>query len=207
MIRQILAISGGGFSKEIPSEIDRYLTSLIRKEKIKICFIPTASDDAQGYIDTFYKAFSSCEASHILQGNLHEAATWEHVMNQDILYVGGGNTQFMLTKWREAGFHEVLLEAYKNKVLLAGISAGAMCWFDVCFSENEYGEYEAFDGLGILPGTFCPHYDDENRKAAFDSLIAHRPDLQAYTLTDDEFLHFQNEQLVALLTTKKLKGN
>lgn len=202
MTRQILAISGGGFSKEIPSEIDSYLIQQVKKEKIKICFIPTASNDARGYIDNFYKAFPGCEASHILQDKLQEAATQEHVMSQDILYVGGGNTKFMLAKWREARFHEVLLEAYEKGVLLAGISAGAMCWFDVCFGKNEHGEHEAFNGLGILSGTFCPHYDDENRKAAFDSWIAQQPDLHAYTLTDDEYLHFENEQLIAHLTTK-----
>ncbi|WP_332645325.1 peptidase E [Lysinibacillus sp. 54212] len=202
MRRQILAISGGGFSKEIPSEIDSYLILQIQKEKIKICFIPTASNDAQGYIDNFYKAFPNCEASHILQNNLQEAATMEHVLSQDILYVGGGNTKSMLAKWREAGFHDVLLEAYEKGVLLAGISAGAMCWFEKCFSENEQDEYEAFDGLGILKGTFCPHYDDKNRRAAFASWIAQRPDLQAYTLTDEEYLHFENEGLKAHLITK-----
>lgn len=203
MIRQIIALSGGGFSKEIPAYIDEYIINQVKttSPKIRICFIPTASNDSQGYIDKFYEAFSSYETTHILQSDMLSPKTRDKVLNQDILYVGGGNTQFMLNKWHITGFENIIKEAYEQGVILSGISAGAMCWFEQCFSETENEDYEEFNGLGLLEGTFCPHYEDEIRKKAFNQWIATKEKLSVYTLKDSESLHFRNEKLIARLTT------
>ncbi len=200
--RQIIAMSGGGFSKKIPAYIDEYIIKQVQKvSKIKICFIPTASNDAVGYIDKFHEAFSSYETTHILQSEMTLKETKDRILKQDIIYVGGGNTQFMLNKWRKYGFDELIRLAYQNGTLLTGISAGAMCWFERCFSENESNEYEEFEGLGILKGTLCPHYDDEIRKSAFDQWILDQENLTAYALYDSETLHFRDERLIAKLDT------
>ncbi len=196
--RQIVAISGGGFSQQIPSFIDHYILSQIKtNERIKICFIPTASNDAQGYIDKFYSAFTHCDATHILQKDMNDIQIREKILAQDIIYVGGGNTKLLLDKWHAYQFGELLKEAYKSGVILAGISAGAMCWFDKCFSENQNNHYEEYNGLGILSGTFCPHYDDPERSMLFNSWLKNNATLQAYMLNDAETLHFNNEKLVA----------
>jgi len=196
--RQIIAISGGGFSQQTPSFIDDYILRQINtNERIKICFIPTASNDAQGYIDKFYSAFTYCEATHILQEDMRDINIREKLLAQDIIYVGGGNTKFLLEKWHDYHFEELLKEAYKSGVILAGISAGAMCWFDICFSENKNNDYEEYNGLGILSGTLCPHYDDQERSKLFDNWLENYSTLQAYTLYDTETLHFNNEKLVA----------
>ncbi|MFP7736251.1 Type 1 glutamine amidotransferase-like domain-containing protein [Priestia aryabhattai] len=200
--RQIIAISGGGFSKEIPAYIDEYIVKQVQNvSKIRICFIPTASNDAVGYINKFYEAFSSYETTHILQSEMILKESKDKILNQDIIYVGGGNTQFMLSKWREYGFDDSIKLAYQNGTLLTGISAGAMCWFERCLSENKNNEYEEFEGLGILKGTFCPHYDDKIRKSAFDQWIVDQENLAAYTLCDSESLHFRDEKLIAKLDT------
>ncbi|MGM9951658.1 MAG: Type 1 glutamine amidotransferase-like domain-containing protein [Lysinibacillus sp.] len=205
MNRTIIAIAGGGFSRHIPAYIDEYIISQARSDgAVKICFVPTASNDAQGYIDRFYEAFPHCETSHITQDKLASPSMQAFLNEQDILYVGGGNTQFMLKKWREAGFDALLKNAYQQGTVLAGISAGAMCWFDVCLCELDDGSYEEVQGLGLLAGTFCPHYQEPKRKEAFDEWQTRSIIQPSYALTDDETLHFRNEALLVKLSTSSL---
>lgn len=200
--RQIIALSGGGFSQHFPSFIDDYILRQCKSnERLNICFIPTASNDAQGYIDKFYSAFQHCETTHILQKDMRDKNIREKILAQHIIYVGGGNTSFLLAKWRQYRFDDVLKEAYQNGVILAGISAGALCWFEKCFSENKDNIYEECDGLGILPGAFCPHYEDYERKQAFNNWKESQPAIPTYTLIDTETLHFKDEKLVAKIQT------
>ncbi|MCG3089706.1 peptidase E [Sporosarcina cyprini] len=200
MERHILAISGGGFSENTPF-IDEYLLKICRKQgPIKIAFIGTASNDAPGYIDKFYEAFRAEEPSHLTSKDFESPAIQEVVNALDIVYVGGGNTHSMLEIWRRTGFDVVLKNAYQNGVILAGISAGAMCWFETCFSESEAG-YEEFQGLGIVKGSLCPHYNEESRRLAFDAWASSRKGSPIYALRDNENLHFVNEELLAKITT------
>jgi len=202
MERTILAISGGGFSEKDKAFIDDYLLNIPRKQgKLKIAFIATASNDAQGYIDKFYKAFEVEQPIHLTIKDFQSTNIQDVVNALDIIYVGGGNTQFMLEIWRKTGFDNVLRNAYKQGVILAGISAGAMCWFEACFSEKNETEYEEFKGLGLLSGSLCPHYNDEVRRLAFDNWAIHQPKASLYTLKDNENLHFKNEKLVAKIIT------
>ncbi|MFJ7734270.1 Type 1 glutamine amidotransferase-like domain-containing protein [Lysinibacillus sp. NPDC097231] len=202
MMRHIIAISGGGFSYETPSFIDEYIVQQIdSKEQIKICFIPTASNDAQGYIEKFYAAFEKYNPMHITQEEMMLDDIRGKILSQHILYVGGGDTKSLLEKWREHGFGDIVREAYQKGVILAGISAGAMCWFEQCYSENVDNIYEEFAGLGILKGTLCPHYDDPERKDMFDEWMATQDSLLAFTLRDSETLHFSDEILVAKIET------
>lgn len=202
MERNILAISGGGFSKEDKAYIDEYLLRIPKKcRPLKIAFIPTASNDAASYIDKFYEAFKTEDASHITMNEFESPNIQEVVNSLDIVYVGGGSTQSMLKVWRETRFDDVLKNAYKNGVILAGISAGAMCWFETCYSEKNGEEYEEFEGLGLLKGSLCPHYDDKERREAFDNWSAHQTGIRLYTLNDNENLHFRDEKLVAEIIT------
>lgn len=197
MDRQIYAISGGGFSKESESHLDKYLLQLVSgREKVHICFIPTASQDATGYIEKFYKAFWDQKPTHISIDEMRLADVKEELLSQDIIYVGGGDTHYMLEVWNETGVDELLLKAYNQGVILAGLSAGAMCWFDTCFSEMDNGQYEEFQGLGILKGTFCPHYNDKERKQMFDDWLMTKREITSYLIEDYEALHFINETWV-----------
>ena len=102
-MRQIIAIGGGGFGREIGDlKIEKYIVQQSNKTKPKICFIPTATGDDQGYIDNFYKAFNSidCITSHI-DFFKRTIDLESHILDQDIIYVGGGNTKSMLAVWRE----------------------------------------------------------------------------------------------------------
>lgn len=198
MERNILAISGGGFSEQEQAYIDEYLLKIANKQRpLKIAFVATASMDAPTYIEKFYEAFKTEETCHIPISDFSLEYIQEFVNSIDVVYVGGGNTQYMLHVWKETNFDKVLKKAYQNGVILAGVSAGAMCWFDVCYSENNKDQYEEFRGLGLLKGAFCPHYNDERRRTLFDQWSREQKDLQVHKLKDNENLHFRNEQLIA----------
>ena len=104
MKRQIFAISGGGFSNEENSPLDQYLVELVPKETVNICFIPTASQDAAGYIEKFYKAFPHEHTSHITIEQMQKQDMTQFLLQQHIVYVGGGVTKNMLTIWRDTKF-------------------------------------------------------------------------------------------------------
>lgn len=196
MKRQIFAISGGGFSNEENSPFDQYLMALVPKETVNVCFIPTASRDATGYIEKFYEAFSHEHTSHIPIEQMQKQDMTQFLLQQHIVYVGGGVMKNMLTIWRDTKFDKALRTAYEAGVILAGISAGAMCWFEKGYSETNSGKYEEYNCLSLLKGTFCPHYNDPKRKNKFDRWIENDPNLKAYTIPDFEALHFVDEQLV-----------
>lgn len=202
MQKHIIAISGGGFSKEENAFIDHYLLTIKRVERpLAIAFIPTASNDATGYIEKFHSAFQNEVTSHLLIEDLLSSNIHKFVKQLDIIYIGGGNTQYMLDVWRKTGFDRVIKDAYHHGVILAGISAGAMCLFEQCYSEKIDGTYEQFAGLGILKGSFCPHYNDPTRKQLYDTWRENKQDYPYYPLTDFESLHFCNEKLVAKILT------
>ena len=193
MEQHIIAISGGGFS-EIPNAyIDQYVLNVKRQtEPLRIGFIATASNDAPGYIDKFYKAFKHEIPTHISVADFQSPTIQDTVNALDIIYVGGGNTKFMLDTWRKTDFDTVLKTAYANGVILAGISAGAMCWFEHCYSS----EGDHFNGLGLLRGALLPHADADSI-ANFLSWANDKQISPAYHLQDEENLHFINGKLVA----------
>ncbi len=200
MERQILAISGSGFSTQENSTADQYLLHLVKHgEKKKICFIPTASNDAQGYIDKFNDAFQAEQPSHIKIENMSNKDIEAFLCTQDIIYVGGGNPQLMLREWKKHDFDKALRTAYQNGVILAGMSAGAMCWFETCFSENSEYTYEEFKGLGLLKGSFCPHYNDQIVKTQFDQWERTKRNVTTYKLNDNEAIYFKNEKAIRSL--------
>lgn len=163
--------------------------------------IATASNDNEHYIAKFHAAFQNHHTTHITKDDFIKADIQELVHAQDILYIGGGNTKFMLDTWKATGFDEVLKNAYTQGIILAGASAGAMCWFEHCYSEVD-GRYIQFDGLGLLKGAFCPHYQEEpERRALFDAWVYANGITPIYPLPNNENIHFKNEKCVMKLTS------
>ncbi|MDA7735396.1 peptidase E [Gammaproteobacteria bacterium] len=168
-MKQIIAIGGGGFGRVIKDlKIERYIKSQSSKTNPKICFIPTATGDDQGYIDNFYKAFNElgCETSHI---NFFKRTIdlKSHILNQDIIYVGGGNTKSMLAVWKEWGLDLILEEAYQEGIIMSGVSAGAICWFKEGITDSWAGHQATIDCLGFVEGICCPHYDEEPERIPY----------------------------------------
>lgn len=168
-MRQIIAIGGGGFGREIGSlKIEKYIVQQSNKTKPKVCFIPTATGDDQAYIDNFYKAFNSidCITSHI-DFFKRTIDLKSHILEQDIIYVGGGNTKSMLAVWREWGLDVILKEAYNKNIILSGVSAGAICWFDKGITDSWKESQATLNCLGFVSGVCCPHYDEEPERIPY----------------------------------------
>ena len=168
-MKQIIAIGGGGFGREIKDlKIEKYIVDQSKARTPKICFIPTATGDDQVYIDTFYEAFNSlgCKTSHI---NFFKRTInlKEHILDQDIIYVGGGNTKSMLAVWREWGLDKILFEAYKNNIIMSGVSAGAICWFQKGITDSWKDHQATLDCLNFVDGVCCPHYDEEPERIPY----------------------------------------
>lgn len=175
MKKQILAMGGGGFSMEPENlKLDKYLLSLSQKERPKVCFIGTASGDAESYIERFYNSMSelNCEPSHLSLYKLPKGDLRDFVLDKDIFYVGGGNTRNLIVLWKEWNLDVYLKEAYAKGTVLAGISAGSICWFEQGVTDSVPGTLSSLDCLGIIKGSNCPHYDGEaERRDAYHRLI------------------------------------
>ena len=174
--KNIVAIGGGGFGRSLGSlEIEKYIISLINKKRPKICFIPTASGDSSLYKLNFYRAFSklNCITSHIDLFSRTENLE-EKVLTQDIIYVGGGNTKSMLAVWKEWDLHKILCNAYEKGVVMTGVSAGAICWFDKGITDSYAEELAIIDCLGIVEGIACPHFDEEKEREPYVNDVINR---------------------------------
>ena len=167
--KNIVAIGGGGFGRSLGSlEIEKYIISLVNKKRPKICFIPTASGDNDVYKLNFYRAFSilNCSTSHIDFFSRTENLE-KKVLSQDIIYVGGGNTKSMLAVWKDWNLHKILKKAYESGIVMSGVSAGAICWFEKGITDSFADKLEIIDCLGMIEGTACPHFDEEEEREPF----------------------------------------
>ncbi|MCL6442361.1 MAG: peptidase E [Alicyclobacillus sp.] len=209
-MRQIVAIGGGGFSMEPENPLlDQYVLRQTNRSNPKVCFIPTASGDAEGYIQKFYQSFNQfdCELSHLSLFNPHTTDLRSFVLEQHLLYVGGGNTRNLLVLWREWGLDDVLRSAWEAGVVLAGISAGAMCWFDEGLSDSYGPELDRLQCLGFLPGSMCPHYDSEpERRTLFHTLLEQGRIQPGFALDDGVALHYIDTTLHAVISSRPNKN-
>ncbi len=174
--KNIVAIGGGGFGRSLGTlEIEKYIISLINKKRPKICFIPTASGDSSLYKLNFYRAFSKldCITSHIDFFSRTENLE-EKILTQDVIYVGGGNTKSMLAVWKEWNLHEILRNAYEKGIVMSGVSAGAICWFDKGITDSYAEELAIIDCLGFVEGVACPHFDEEKEREPYVNAVINR---------------------------------
>jgi peptidase E len=205
---QILAMGGGGFSMEPDNPLlDDYLLSLAPDgRRPRVCFVPTASGDSDGYSERFLAAFGPdrAEASVLSLFNRTVADLDAFVQEQDIIYVGGGNTANLLAVWRVHGLDVALEKAYQQGVILAGISAGMNCWFEASVTDSfdTNGLAPLPDGLGLLRGSACPHYDGEalRRGTYLDLVQSGFP--AGYAAEDGAALHFVNGELTEAVASR-----
>ncbi len=169
MNKNIVAIGGGGFGRQsLKLNIENYILSLSGSKKPRVGFIPTASGDSDSYKVNFYRAFSSlnCHPSHL--DFFKRTINLEHYIDQqDIIFVGGGNTKSMLGVWKEWGLHNLLRKAYNNGVVMSGVSAGAICWFDSGITDSLENDLSLLSCLSFVPGICCPHFDEEPQRTPF----------------------------------------
>ncbi|MEU0031733.1 peptidase E [Streptomyces sp. NPDC006335] len=174
-----LALLGGGFSTDDDGLLDDWVLSQVQAPRPKVCFVPTASGDAPAYVEQFLAAYQSrsCEPSvlQLFRRELDDDALRTFLLSQDVVYVGGGNTANMLAVWRAHGVDRLLRKAFGRGTLLCGISAGANCWAEGSHTDSFGPLTHLSDGLGLLPGSVCPHYDSEpGRRSSYQAAVATR---------------------------------
>lgn len=190
------------------SLLDDYVLSLTDAARPRVCFLPTASGDADHYVVRFYRRFSpSCDASHVSlfrrdqgTGGVEDDLA-AHLLTQDVIYVGGGNVVSMLGAWSAYGLDDVLRRAWRRGVVLCGPSAGSLCWFEEGLSAF-HGDPRAVRGLGLLPYSNCVHYDAEpQRRAEYHALIAQGM-RAGFAVEDRVALHFRRTRLKHVVSSR-----
>jgi dipeptidase E len=185
--------------------LDDYVLELTGSVRPRVCFLPTASGDADHYIVRFYRAFpgSRCEASHIslFRREQGPADLRAHLLAQDLVYVGGGSVVSLLGVWRAHGIDEILREAWEAGVVLCGLSAGSLCWFSEGVS-GFHGAPRRVAGLGLLPFSNCVHYErDGRRRAALHRELAAGM-CGGYAAEDGAALHFKGTNLARVVASR-----
>jgi peptidase E len=209
----LLTLGGGGFSmsEDGTSRIDDFLLSLAEKDRPRVCFVPTASGDAADYIERFEAAFDGRAVTSVLSlfgrdGDELRSPLLNRpsmVLEQDVVYVGGGSTANLLAVWRAQGFDRVVRQAWQAGAVLAGSSAGAICWFQACVTDSFRAELDGLnDGLGFLAGSCCPHYDgEERRRPVYRELVA-AGFPAGYAIDDGAAVLFEEREFVEVASAR-----
>ena len=167
--KKIVAIGGGGFTHELDGTLDQFFLDQCIKKKIKLGFLATASKDDVKKIRLFYKRFENknLDLSHFnLSHQISGFSSW--LLSKDIIYVGGGNTSYMLDVWNKNSLDKVFKKAYENGIILAGVSAGAACWFDWILSDSVGHGLKPLKGISLISGSCTPHSSEEKRIDQFE---------------------------------------
>ncbi len=209
----ILAYGGGGFAMEPDNQLlDDFLLSLATRrrgvgDRPRICFVPTASGDAETYVDRFVEAFAERAETSSLKlfrlCDLDEVDLRAQVLAQDVIHVGGGSTANLLALWRLHGLDVILREALEAGVVLSGVSAGMNCWFESSVTDSFGPLAPLDDGLGFLSGSACPHYDGEpERRPTYLDAVGTRALPGGYAADDGCALHFRDGELVEAVSSR-----
>ena len=202
MVRRIVAC--GGKLLFFPA-LTSYLLGLARRPRPRVLFLGTASGDNPAYLLTFYQAFAGvdCEPSHLALFDRVVDEIEGLVRAQDVVIVGGGNTANMLAIWRLHGVEAALRSAYADGTVLSGWSAGCLCWYEGGITDSFTHELGALrDGLGLLAGTACPHYDSEAaRRPVYAREIASGL-APGIALEDGVAARYDDERLVEVVSAR-----
>ena len=206
-LRQIIAMGGGGFSMEPRNlRLDRYILAQAKAQRPRVCFVPTASGDSRDYIRRFHLAMSKhdCVPTELTLFRRDARDPADIIARQDILYVGGGNTANLLAIWRLHGVDRAIRQAWQNGVILTGVSAGMICWFESSVTDSFGPLRELTDGLGLLPGSACPHYDGEaRRRPTFHRLIRDKILPAGVAADDGAAIHFIGQKISRCVASRR----
>jgi dipeptidase E len=201
-------MGGGGFTAgpDDPA-LDELVLRLTGRARPRLCLLPTAGGDSEHQIRRFYETYGDrlCEPSHISLFRLgrHPVPVREHLLAQDAVYVGGGSMVNLLAIWRAQGLDSILREAWEAGVLLAGISAGSMCWFEWGVTTSS-GAPAPSQGLGFLPGSNSVHHDSEPaRRPVYLDAVRRGAIPPGYATDDGAALIFSDTQLEEVVTARK----
>lgn len=220
-MKRIIAIGGGELRERTTLKIDEYIANLAKEraddKRANALFIPTASHDFMPYYNTFHKVYTGVfDIKTDVALTVFKEVDMERMRAKfekaDVIYVGGGDTIFMIESWKESGLLNLIKDAYERGVIIAGLSAGAICWFSDIYTDSlktDDGEkYAMFKGLGWLDGVVSPHYNQ--RIEDFDKIVAENFS-SAYGIEDDSAIIIEDGEIVGTLSSGgnvyRLKGN
>jgi len=182
-----------------------FVLGLSGKADPRVLFVPTATGDDPGYIVSFYETYHSdrCTPFHLRLFDRTISDLRSYVLSMDVITVGGGNTANMLDVWRRQGLDVILREAWEHGAVLAGGSAGALCWFHGGTTDSFGLPYQVLaDGLGFLDGTVCPHYDGEDsRRPVYRDALLSGALPGGYGVDDLVGLHFHGTEFVEAVSS------
>ncbi len=203
--RRMIVIGGGELKTRETLAIDEYIATEAKKiaGERRACglFLPTASHDCMPYYNTFHKVYTGqfnvkTDVALTINREIDLEKMRAKFEKADFIYVGGGDTVFMLKSWSESGLLLLIKEAYERGVLLCGLSAGAICWFETMYSDSVIeGQYATYQGLGWVKGIISPHY---NERAEFDEIVQ-KNGWSAWGLENNAALELLNETPVRSL--------
>lgn len=212
MEKKIIAIGGGEIKNKTTLKIDEHIANLAKihagEKRANALFLGTASHDSMPYFNSFRKTYTSvfdikADVALTVYGEMDLMHIKEKFDKADMLYIGGGDTVFMLEKWREFGILDLVLKAYEDGKIIAGLSAGAICWFEKMYTDYEImrgksSEYVVKDGLGILKGAMCPHFNE--REKDFTSAMKKGKIDRALCLDNDCAAEFTDGKLTGIVS-------
>jgi peptidase E len=205
--KQIIAMGGGGFLMESTLLMERYVLEATGKKRPKICFLPHATDESARQTLPFFEAHALLDCQPRVL-SLYQTPPMGDIagflLDHDAIYVGGGNTKSMLAVWREWGVDKILRQAYRNGIVLAGVSAGANCWFEECVTDSASPQLSMLPCLGFLKGSFCPHYDGESeRQPVYQRLIASGGIKPGIACDDGAAAHYIDGKLERIVASRE----
>ena len=202
--RRIIVIGGGGFKHQLDESLDQFVIDQSKKPKNKIGFLATASKDDENKISLFYKRFQNTQ-SELSHFNLTSATDGfsEWILNKDIIYIGGGNTDFMLNIWKKNKLENIFKDAYEKGIILSGVSAGAVCWFDWILSDSAGPGYNPIRGINLISGSCTPHSSNIQRIDQFELEIKNNKLPQGMAIDDGVAVVFIDGKPTEVYSSRK----
>ena len=212
-MKTIIAIGGGELRERTTLKIDEYVANLAKERagdrRANALFIPTASHDFMPYYNTFHKVYTGIfDIKTDVALTVFKDVDLERLKAKfekaDVIYVGGGDTVFMMESWKQSGLLGLIQDAYERGVIIAGLSAGAICWFSDIYTDSAlaHGEgdekYAMFKGLGWKNGVISPHYNE--RMLDFDKIVCYNYDC-AYGIENDAAIVIKDDEIVGSISS------
>jgi peptidase E len=197
-------MGGGGFSSDPASPLDDFMLALSDAARPRVCLVPTPSGDSDRAIALFFEAFSrrECVPSCLHLFGVPDDPV-DHLTAQDVIYVSGGNTANALAIWRLHGVDMALRAAWERGAVVGGVSAGANCWFECSVTDSFGPDLQPLrDGLGLLAGSFCPHFDGEELRQPRYAALVDAGFPSGYAADDDAAFHFAGTELREVVSAR-----
>ena len=210
-MKRIIAIGGGEIREKTTLKIDEYIAGLAKEhagdKRANALFIPTASHDFMPYYNSFHKIYTGTfdiktDVALTVFREPDMEKLKEKFLKADLIYVGGGDTVFMIEHWKQSGLLSLIKEAYERGVILAGLSAGAICWFSDIYTDSLKSEdgtkYAMFKGLNWIKGIISPHYGQ--RMLDFDKIVCYNYKC-AYGIEDNAALLIEEGEVIGRISS------